>query len=320
MITTVVFADLTGSTRVFEAMGNARATDTVTQITQWVGRVCESHRGRVVKLLGDGVLAVFPGGPSAVAAVRELQRGHAKRLQTWPLDLRMELQIGVASGEVVEVDGDSYGDAVNLASRLSDLAGPRQIWATESVVAQLAAGEVMHRSLGAIHIRGRQDAPVVYSIEWQEEPGELLTQPSPLACMPAAAAVDSDFGQIELAWLDQRAMFQIAQLPIHLGRGSDVDFLVNDPRVSRVHARLEGRNGRCVLVDRSTYGTWVRFQHSEGGASIEIALRREECVLHGGGEISLGAPPSDFTAPTIRFRLGSGRLTLARGVRPALPR
>ncbi|WP_225785093.1 adenylate/guanylate cyclase domain-containing protein [Xenophilus sp. Marseille-Q4582] len=319
MTTTVVFADLTGSTRVFEAMGNARATDTVTQITQWVGRVCEAHRGRVVKLLGDGVLAVFPGGPGAVAAVQELQRGHAKRLQSWPLALRMELQIGVASGEVVEVDGDTYGDAVNVASRLSDLAGPRQIWATETVIAQLHEGHAEHRNLGAIHIRGRQDAPVVYCIDWQEEASELLTRPSPLLTLPAAAP-DSDFGQIELAWLDMRSLFGVGQLPIHLGRVGDVDFVVNDPRVSRMHARLESRNGRCVLVDVSTYGTWVRLHAGDGGTDTEIALRREECVLHGSGEIALGAPLSDFTAPTIRFKLGGGSLLLSRAGPPAWQR
>ncbi|RYF82323.1 MAG: adenylate/guanylate cyclase domain-containing protein [Comamonadaceae bacterium] len=314
MTTTVVFADLTGSSRVFEAMGNARATDTVTQITQWLGRICTAHHGRVVKILGDGVLVVFPRGPAAVAAVQELQRGHAKRLQSWPLDLRMELQIGVVSGEVVEVDGDSYGDAVNLASRLSDLAGPGQIWATESVVMQLSNREVVSRHLGVINIRGRQDAPVVYRIDWQEDAGELLTQPSPLASVPAGLS-ESDFGQIELAWLDLRSMFMVSQLPIYLGRVGDVDFLVDDPRVSRVHARLESRNGRCVLVDVSTYGTWVRFHGGDGGGDTEIALRREECVLHGSGEIALGAPLNDFTAPTIGFKLGGGNLVLAHGAR-----
>ena len=81
---TVVFADLTGSTRVFEAMGNARATDTVTRLTQWIGGVCEAHGGRVVKMLGDGVLAIFPAGDIATAAVlaAALDEAVAKRVQT----------------------------------------------------------------------------------------------------------------------------------------------------------------------------------------------------------------------------------------------
>ncbi|MET0312169.1 MAG: adenylate/guanylate cyclase domain-containing protein, partial [Burkholderiaceae bacterium] len=119
--TTVVFADLTGSTGVFEALGNAKATEAITRLTNWIGQVCEAHGGRVVKTLGDGVLAVFPDGPGAVDAVIELQRNHQKRIINWPPSLRMRLQVGVACGEIVEVDGDCYGDAVNVASRLSDL-------------------------------------------------------------------------------------------------------------------------------------------------------------------------------------------------------
>jgi len=166
---TVVFADLTGSTRVFEAMGNARATETVTRLIQWIGGVCEAHGGRVVKSLGDGVFAIFSNGAAATSAVLEMQRNHQKRLLSWPPALRMELQIGVASGEVVEVDGDCYGDAVNLASRLSDLAGPSQIWATESVIVQLQGSDVRHRNLGAINIRGKNEMPVVHRVDWQEE-------------------------------------------------------------------------------------------------------------------------------------------------------
>src|SRR4030095_788552 len=105
---TVVFADLTGSTRVFEAMGNVRATETVTRLTQWIGSVCQAHGGRVVKSLGDGVLATFQNGISATRAVLEMQRNHQKRLQSWPAPLRMELQIGVASGEVLEGEGEWF--------------------------------------------------------------------------------------------------------------------------------------------------------------------------------------------------------------------
>jgi len=56
---TVVFTDLHGSTAVFEALGNARATESVTQITTWITEQCERHGGRLVKTLGDGVMVDF---------------------------------------------------------------------------------------------------------------------------------------------------------------------------------------------------------------------------------------------------------------------
>lgn len=305
---TVVFADLTGSSRVFEAMGNARATDTVTRLTQWIGSVCQAHGGRVVKSLGDGVFAIFSNAATAMPAVIELQRYHQKRLMTWPVPLRMALQIGVASGEVVEVEGDCFGDAVNLASRLSDLAGPGQIWATDAAIAQLSGVGVRHRDLGLITIRGRSEMSAVHRIDWQDEMTSFLTLP---AALTPLRPPDSSLGQIELAWLDVRSVFRIEELPIHLGRVHDAQFVVNDPRVSRLHARIELRHGSCVLTDLSTYGTWVRF-HGNGGPSHEVALRREECVLHGRGEIGLGAPLSDFTAPTIAFNTAGAEVQLSR--------
>ena len=307
---TVVFADLTGSTRVFEAMGNARATETVTRLIQWIGGVCEAYEGRVVKSLGDGVFALFKSGGPAANAVIEMQRNHQKRLLSWPPALRMELQIGVASGEVVEVDGDCYGDAVNLASRLSDLAGPSQIWATESVISQLEGLDIRRRNLGPISIRGKNEAPVVHRIDWQEEISAFMTMPAALAVSSSAQSV-SLFHQIELCWLDVRSVFLSGEMPIHLGRVNEAQFVVDDPRVSRLHARVETRNGSCVLVDVSTYGTWVRF-HGPTGTGAEIALRREECVLHGSGEIGLGAPLSDISAPTISFDTTASGLLLGR--------
>ena len=300
---TVVFADLSGSTRVFEAMGNVRATQTVMQIIRSISSDCEAHGGRVVKTLGDGLFAIFSDSSNAIAAVIALQRGHCTRVDPWPIPLRMQLQIGVARGEVVELAGDCYGDAVNLASRLSDLAGPGQIWASEAVMATLAAGEVRHRNLGAIAIRGKNEMPVIYRLEWHEDMSQFLTIPATLG--PQEVAPDSAFGQIELSWLDVRGLFSPDELPIHVGRVDEAQFLVNDPRVSRLHARIELRHGSCVLIDTSTYGTWVRF-HGHDGVSTEIALRRKECVLHGSGEIGLGAPLGDFGSPSIAFKTSGG--------------
>jgi len=305
--TTVVFADLTGSTGIFETLGNAKATQAITRLTQWIGQVCESHSGRVVKTLGDGVLAVFAHNTGAVNAVVELQRNHQKRILNWPPKLRMRLQIGVACGEVVEVAGDCYGDAVNVASRLSDLSGADQIWATDTVVEDLAAPSgVRFRSLGPINIRGKAEARVVYRIEWHEEVvSEFLTMPASLQQL--APQADAMLGQIELNWLDESAAFSSSELPIHLGRVSEAEFVVNDPRVSRLHAKIEWRNGAFVLSDVSSYGTWVRF----AGSGTELALRRDECVLLGNGEIALGAPFSDFSVPTVSFNLSDGSVALA---------
>lgn len=300
---TVVFVDLTGSTGVFEALGNAKATRAITRLTQWAGSVCESQGGRVVKYLGDGVLMVFASNPHAVEATLEMQRVHTKRVATWPEQLQMRLQIGMARGEIVEQDGDCFGDAVNVAARLSDLSGADQILASAPVIGQLGSDTLVRaRSLGALDIRGRHEACVVYRIEWQAEVlTEFFTVPASLTPSPFVKPVPQQ-GAIRLSWLDVEASFSSEQLPMYLGRVGEAQFVVNDPRVSRLHAKIFWRAGKFYLEDVSSYGTWVRFAESDA----IIALRRQECVLLVPGELALGAPFEDFTVPTVAFTFPDG--------------
>ncbi len=295
---TVVFADLTGSTGVFESLGNAKATQAITRLTQWIGEVCKSHRGHVVKYLGDGVLILFKESKNAIEAATELQQVHHNRIRKWPEPLKMRLQIGMARGGVVEHDADCYGDAVNVASRLSDLSGPDQILASDTVIQQLPDNSIVRsRCMGEIPIRGRTESCLVHRIEWQTEVlSEVFTMPASLMSLPRGQSVIEP-AFIVLSWLDINISFSSAELPIFLGRDTSAQFVVQDPRVSRKHAQIEWRDGKFYLEDISSYGTWVRFSDS----SITIALRRQECVLLQDGEMALGASFEDFTVPTVLF-------------------
>ena len=297
--TTVVFADLMGSTGVFETIGNARASRVVTALTQWIAEVCVAHNGQIIKTLGDGVLAVFPRAPDAINAVVDLQRRHQKRIANSYAGTKMPIRVGVARGDVEFVDGDCYGDAVNVASRLSDLTGPHQIWANSSSLEDSVETDgVRFRPLGAIPIRGRLEPCAVFQVEWHENlTSDFLTMQAALDSQRDQLEKNLLGGEIELTWVDLRKRFRSSQLPIHIGRVSQAEFVVNDPRVSRAHARIDWRSGSILLVDVSTYGSWVRF--SGGGA--DLLLRREECVLHGRGEIALGASFSDISVPTVMF-------------------
>jgi adenylate cyclase len=300
---TVVFADLTGSTGVSESLGNAKATQAIKRLTEWIGKVCIEQNGRVVKGLGDGLLMVFLQGTDAVEAVQEMQRVHTERIKNWPPDLKMRLQVGMARGEVIEQERDFFGDAVNVAARLADLCAPDQILATNTVMEQLPADSpVRFRSLGAMEVRGRSQPCLVYRVEWQNEVmSDFFTMPASLSVLPVAGSLPRP-GSIALSWLDVDVVFASEELPVHLGRGGEAEFVIDDPRVSRLHAKITWRAGRFYLKDLSSYGTWVRF----GGSGAIAALRRQECMLLGEGEIALGAPFEDFTVPTISFKFLTG--------------
>ncbi|WP_293663138.1 adenylate/guanylate cyclase domain-containing protein [Rhodoferax sp. OV413] len=298
---TVVFTDLHGSTAAYGAMGNAAAAEAITRVTSWIGGLSAAFGGRLVKKLGDGVMVVFADGARAVDYVMDVQRRHAVAMQRDPWELRLPIRVGVASGEVEVREGDCYGDAVNVASRLCDLCGPGQIWITSAVIDMLP--ETLRRgsrALGPIFIRGRGEPCDVFQLEWsEEEPSEFLTMQAPSGVNPAALR-DALGKEVVLQWQESVRCFQSYDLPAHVGRIKTSDFVVADPRVSRTHAQLEWRNGAVVLVDLSSYGTWVRF--SDGGDG-DVLLRREECLLHGAGLLALGAPLTDPSAPRVEFEV-----------------
>ncbi len=296
---TVVFTDLFGSTSVYEALGNAQATQAVTQVTDWIAKTIVEHGGRVVKLLGDGVLALFQNNQAAIDAVVEIQRRHQERMAKTAVAHRLPIRVGISRGDVEIVAGDCYGDAVNVAARLSDLSGAHQIWANSLALEGIneAAG-VRYRVLGPITIRGRAEPCTVYQVDWEDDaPSSLLTMQSDIIPLFDPSQVDTLGGQIELSWMDTSKTFKSFDLPIHIGRLRQAEFVVDDPRVSRTHARIDWRNGSMILVDLSTYGCWLRF----AGDGSDLLLRRDECVLHGQGEISLGSTFADVTAPTVQF-------------------
>lgn len=296
-MTTVVFADLVGSTSIFERLGDETASRFVTQLIGELSLQFEAHRGRVVKLLGDGLFVVFPAESDALAACVSI----LKRLQEQPIrpsgaSAPVQMQMGMESGEVVVIDGDCFGDTVNSAARLADLAGASQILTTQNVWnALLPIQQAMLRSLGPMYLRGRAEVSHVYRVEWQTGRDEDATRTGRSMFAPAQQV------HLELVAGAQTLRLQPQDPKISIGRALDATLSINDPRVSRMHATVEWRGGQFVLSDASSYGTWVYF----GDQSQAVVLRRTECYLVGRGQMVLGCERHEEQAPMIEFSVKS---------------
>src|SRR6185503_11986981 len=99
------------------------------------------HRGRIVKTTGDGLLAEFASVVDAVRCAVEVQEGMAERNAEIAEDRRLEFRIGINVGDVVEQDGDIFGEGVNIAARLEGMATPGGICVSERVHED-AAGKI----------------------------------------------------------------------------------------------------------------------------------------------------------------------------------
>jgi TolB-like protein/class 3 adenylate cyclase len=83
-----------------------------------------SHRGRIVKTTGDGMLVEFASAVDAARCAIEVQRGMAEQNSHVPSDVRIEFRIGVHIGDIIIDDNDIFGDGVNIAARLEGIAAP----------------------------------------------------------------------------------------------------------------------------------------------------------------------------------------------------
>jgi adenylate cyclase len=288
---TVVFIGITGSAGLLETLGEARAAESVARLSQWLAEICHVHGGRVVQNRAGRMLVAFAGPTDAVHTLLRIQRHHQKRILTWPIKRRLRLKVGVARGEIREQAGMALGPAVVLATRLGDHANADQIWADEAVVEPLTAlPGLLLRKLDMSKARDALDLGTPWLIDGSEEA---------VSAQPATTVTGEDAGgEIELRWQGVRACFRPRDMPIRVGRHSEVEFVVSDPRVSRLHARIDYRDGRFVLSDASSFGTWVRF----GDNATDQPLQRGECVLTGACQIALGAP-ADSGVPTVALRV-----------------
>jgi len=135
---TFAFVDLSGFTRYTDLHGDDEAVAVLTQFRYSVRSIASDIGVRIAKWLGDGAMLVAVEGPSLVAAVVELQERFAD-------DGMLPVRAGLAWGRVILFEGDDYtGGAVNLASRLCDLAQPFEVLGTAEVAHELPPGVAAH--------------------------------------------------------------------------------------------------------------------------------------------------------------------------------
>jgi adenylate cyclase len=143
----VAFVDLTGFTRLTEERGDEVAAGIALRLGEVTADVVAPFGGRVVKLLGDGVLVRFDGAAAAVEATLTLLAG-------LPAADLPSGHAGVAAGPLIVREGDVFGRTVNMAARISDVAPDGSLYVPDSVAAALPVGPFGTRSVASPLLQG----------------------------------------------------------------------------------------------------------------------------------------------------------------------
>lgn len=280
----VLFADMSGSVTMYAKEGDTAGYRLNAACLQLLDGCVKDAGGKVVRRAGDGVLAVFENADDALHAAAAMQlKLHG---DTTPLRGRgVRIRAGICSGNVMHGRGDIYGDSVNVAARLSTLAGPDEVLIAADVYEALGPElQSSTRPIEDLALKGRPDAVSVYEFLWRHEDVTVAVKgrPNRVNYLLTLMAGEREY------------ILDSANPRLTIGRAPENDIVLNTTFVSRNHADIVLRGDKFVLTDRSTNGTFVIVDHGP-----VIRACREEVQLVESGRIA----PGQSTSFPISYRI-----------------
>ena len=287
----ILFADVVGSTQLYDKFGDTKASETVAYCLDVMKDATHQFDGTVIKTIGDEVMSTFPTADDAMAAAAQMQA----RLSADPGDnddhIPVSIRIGCHWGPVVQEQNDIFGAAVHTANRMTSQAKAKQIVMSGITVEQMTEEwKAQTRQIDIATVRGRLDEVALFELLWQPDEATSMVPTLELTSKKKNGT------RLVLSFRDTTVEVTDQNTHINMGRGDDNDLVVKGNLISRVHARIEKRRGKFMLIDQSTNGTFLQTVKGE-----ETFVRRDSTQLVGEGIIGLGRVAKEGTALAIHF-------------------
>jgi adenylate cyclase len=290
----VLFADVVGSTRLYELFGDNRARELILVCIDVMRESTERNRGTVIKTIGDEILSIFPTTDDAVNASSEMHQDIAARPELLVQGQHVSIRIGCHFGPVVFENKDIFGASVHTANRVTSQAKSGQVILSADAVRRCSPEwRAVSRRVDVAALRGIAEEIELYEVLWQQEDATSM-----LPSIEMGGHRSSRATRVRLQLQGAELVVDDLKKEVTMGRADDNDVIVKGSLISRLHARIEVMRDRFLLVDQSTNGTFVTNQEGK-----EAFVRRDSIVLQGRGFIGLGKAPDPNAPDSIRYQL-----------------
>jgi class 3 adenylate cyclase len=241
----IVFADVVGSTQLYDKFGDTKASETVAQCLDVMKDATHQFKGTVIKTIGDEVMSTFATVEEAMGAAVMMQtRISAENRQDDRI--AVSIRIGCHYGPVVQEQNDIFGAAVHTANRMTSQAKARQIVISGETVAQMTPElRRQTRQIDVATVRGKIDEVALYELLWNPEEATSMLPTIEWENQGRKAS------RLELSFRDQTIEVNDKRKSVIMGRAEDNDLVIKGNLISRIHAKVEMRRGKFVLVDRA---------------------------------------------------------------------
>ena len=287
----ILFADVVGSTKLYEVMGDTKARETVAHCIDVMRQATDEHQGTVIKTMGDEVMSTFPAADDALDAASQMQQFITNNKNLRADGAPVSIRIGCHYGPVVLENRDVFGSAVHTANRMTSQAKAAQIITTSTMVEELSPRwRASVRQIDVAMVKGKSDEVALFEVLWQPDDATSML-PTLQWDEPSEST-----GRLVLRWQDQELVLDSGRQNVAIGRAEDNDLVVKGNLISRLHARIEMNRNKFMLVDQSTNGTFIYMEEGE-----EQFVRRDSTQLKGEGVIGLGRLTKPESAQAIHF-------------------
>ena len=255
LVAVVLFTDLVASTELRARVGEETAEELRRAHDRLLTQAVEANHGRVVKGLGDGIMATFSGASDAVAAAAAIQQAVDRLNRSAQAVAVIEVRVGISAGDVTIEDDDVHGTPVIEAARLCGVAAGGEILASE-MVPWLARSNAaaLFTPVGELELKGLPDTVAAVRVEWEPLATSAIPMPNLL----------TDVGRIFVG--REPELERLAQLWKEAAAGERrVAFVAGEPGVgkTRLAAELAARahdEGATVLAGRCDEDLGVPYQ------------------------------------------------------------
>jgi len=287
----ILFADVVGSTQLYDKFGDTKASETVADCLEVMKDATHQFDGTVIKTIGDEVMSTFQTADDAMAAAAQMQTRISVEPGVDEDRIPVTIRIGCHYGPVVQEQNDIFGAAVHTANRMTSQAKAKQIVMSGATVEQMGSEwAAQTRQIDIATVRGRIDEVALYELLWQPDEATSMVPTLELTSKKKNGT------RLVLSFRDETIEVTDQKTHINMGRGDENDLVVKGNLISRIHARIEKRRGKFILIDQSTNGTFLQTVKGE-----EIFVRRDSTQLVGEGIIGLGRIAKEGTALAIHY-------------------